>query len=238
MKRIVSFLLFSLLFVWASGAQEYKPYLSVSEVRSSLRVLPPPPQEGSIEFLMDKITYWEYYRLRTADTLRARQAVIDADMSDPGALYSEAFGLTISKENTPETYLLLQRSMECFGSSGCDEAKRFYNRTRPFVYFSRTSLTPGAEIWLRRNGSYPSGHTANFFGLAYVLADLRPERNEQLMRRANEGGISRLIVGVHWASDVAAGKIVAASVYEYLKDNPEYRAQLEKARKEVQALLK
>lgn len=33
---------------------------------------------------------------------------------------------------------------------------------------------------------------------------------------AEQGGISRLIVGAHWASDVAAGKMVAASVYEYL----------------------
>lgn len=214
-----------------------KPYLSREEVRNSLRLLPPPPEEGSIEFLMDKIAYWEYYRLRSTDTARVRQAVKDADMSDTVLLtFEDAFGLRITKEAMPETYRLLRRSMECFGSSGCDEAKAFYKRTRPFVYFNTHTLTPDDEVWLKTNYSYPSGHTANYFGLAYILTELRPECREALQRRAREGGISRVIVGAHWASDVAAGQVVAASVFEYLKKNPQYQAQFFKAKAEVDAL--
>ena len=232
-KLILSFLTVLLCFTYVA-AQDYTPYLSEQEVRSSLRVLPPPPEEGSIEFLMDKFAYWEYFRLRTENPERARQAVDDADLSDVGVKFAEAFGLAVTPETMPETYLLLTHSLECFGSSGCNEAKRTYKRTRPFVYFGSHTLTPKDEVWLKTNYSYPSGHTANYFGIAYILADLRPERSEALLRRAQEGGISRLIVGAHWASDVAAGRMVAASVYEYLKQSPAYQAQFKKAQAEVQ----
>ena len=237
MKKTVFTLLAALLFLLPLAAQNDKPYLSEEEVRSSVQLLPPPPAEGSIEFLMDKFAFWEYYRLRTTDPERAAQAVADADLSDVGVKFAEAFGLEVNPETMPETYLLLSRSRECFGSSGSNEAKRYYRRTRPFVYFESHTLTPNDEGWLRTNYSYPSGHTANYFGLAYILADLRPERTEALQRRAEQGGISRLIVGAHWASDVAAGKMVAASVYEFLKKNPEFQAQFRKAQVEVQCRL-
>lgn len=237
MKRFLSAIL-TMVLIWVPlVAQDYEPYLSEDEVTSSVRLLPPPPEEGTIEFLLDKFAYWEYYRLRTTDPERAAQAVADADMSDVGEKFSEAFGLTVTRESMPETWLLLARSRESFGSSGSNEAKRYYMRTRPFVYFESHTLTPDDEGWLRTNYSYPSGHTANYFGIAYILAELRPERAEALQRRAEQGGISRLIVGAHWASDVAAGKMVAASVYEYLKRNPEYREQFRKAEAEVRQAL-
>lgn len=237
MKRFLSTFLAAVLLCVGLSAQNYAPYLSQEEVKSSIALLPPPPEEGSIEFLMDKIAHWEYFQVRTTDPERARQTIEDAEMDNIGEKFFESFGLLITPETMPETYLLLRRSRECFGSSGSNEAKRHYNRTRPFVYFSCPTLVPNDEGWLVHNGSYPSGHTANFFGTAYVLADLRPERAPQLLERANQGGISRLIVGVHWASDVAAGRMVAASVFEYLKKDPEYQEQFRKAKAEVDFLL-
>ena len=222
--------------IWVS-AQEYKPYLSEEEVMSSVRLLPPPPQEGSIEFLLDQIAYLEYFKLRTDNPERAKQAIADADMSDIGYKFEDAFGLLITPETMPETWLLISRSRECFGSSGSNAAKQYYKRQRPFEYFGTHTLTPADDDWLRTNGSFPSGHCSNYFGLAYVLAALRPERGEALLSRAEQGAISRLIVGAHWASDVAAGKVVAASVYEYLKKNAEYQAQFRKAQIEVQNAL-
>lgn len=239
MRKIFLILCFSLSLGFGLRAQDYEPYLSEADVSSSVKLLPPPPAEGSIEFLMDKIAYWEYYKLRFADTVRARQAIIDADMSDKVLLqFKEAFGLEITKESMPETYLLLMRSKECFGSSGSNEAKRTYRRTRPFVYFNTQSLTPDDDWWMRQNYSYPSGHTANFFGLAFIMTDLRPECREALQKRAEQGGISRAIVGAHWASDVAAGRAIACAVYEVLQRNPEYQAQFKKAQEEVARILK
>ena len=230
---LAEFLLFSVLGV----AQEYQPYLSEDEVMSSIRLLPPPPQEGSIEFLLDKIAYFEYYKLRTDNPERATQAIADADMSDIGDKFEGAFGFRVTEETMPETWLLLARSRECFGSSGCNEAKKYYKRQRPFDYFGSHTLTPADDEWLRANFSYPSGHTANYWGVGYILAELRPECSEAILKRAEQGGISRLIVGAHWASDVAAGKMVAASVFQFLKEDSEFQAQFKKAKLEVQSAL-
>lgn len=234
MKKVFIVLAGFLLSSFWIFAQEYQPYLSQEEVMSSVRLLPPPPQEGSIEFALDTVAYREYYKLRTVNPERAAQAIADADMSDIGHKFEEAFGLLVTKETMPETWLLLARSRECFGSSGSNEAKQYYKRQRPFDYFGSCTLTPDDDEWLRANYSYPSGHTANYWGLAYILAELRPECSEAILQRAEQGGISRLIVGAHWASDVAAGRMVAASVFQYLKDNPEYQAQFKKAKQEVQ----
>ncbi len=235
MKRFL--LLLTLCATLTGWAQEYEPYLSEEEVTNSVSLLPPPPAEGSVAFLLDKMAYWEYFQYRTTWPERARQAIQDADMSD-GVLrnFADAFGLTVTRESFPETYELLMRSKECFGSSGCNQAKRFYQRKRPFVYFESPSLVPEDEGWMRNNYSYPSGHSANFYGLSLIMIDLRPERREALQERAREGGISRLIVGVHWASDVEAGRVVAASVYERLKQDPEFQQQFLKAQQELAAI--
>ena len=79
MKKQVLTLLAALLLLLPLSAQNDRPYLSEEEVRSSVSLLPPPPAEGTIEFLMDKFAYWEYYRLRTADPERAAQAIREAD---------------------------------------------------------------------------------------------------------------------------------------------------------------
>lgn len=227
---------FLLSSIWGFS-QEYQPYLSQDEVMSSVRLLPPPPQEGSIEFLLDKIAYWEYFKLRTDNPDRAAEAIADADMSDIGHKFEGAFGLRVSKETMPETWLLLARARECFGSSGCNEAKQYYKRQRPFDYFGSHTLTPDDDEWLLTNFSYPSGHTANYWGVGYILAELRPECSEAILQRAEQGGISRLIVGAHWASDVTAGRMVAASVFQILKNDSEFQAQFKKAKLEVQSAL-
>ena len=102
MKKILIALFAAVLFLSPLSAQNYEPYLSEDEVRSSVRLLPPPPEEGSIEFLMDKFAYWEYFRLRTTDPERAAQAVADADLSDVGVKFAEAFGMAITPETLPE----------------------------------------------------------------------------------------------------------------------------------------
>lgn len=240
MRRFLSPMLTALVSViifltYSGDIAAQKLYLIQEEVADSKTLLPPPPQPGSPEFLADEYHFFQAKLLR--DTPRGEQAVQDADMSDKALLkFAESFGLEITKETMPQTYELLMRSKECFGGIGCKEAKEYYRRTRPFVYYGESSMTPESDEWMKTNYSYPSGHSANYYGLAYILCALRPERQNEILKRADEGAYSRVIAGCHWMSDIKAARIIAGAVFARLQANDEYLAQFRKARKEVRRM--
>jgi acid phosphatase (class A) len=72
--------------------------------------------------------------------------------------------------------------------------------------------------------------------MALVLAELMPERQNAILKRGYEYGQSRVICGVHWQSDVDAGRVVGAAVVAQFHNSPEFRDLFEKARTEIQAL--
>ena len=229
LTALVSVIIF---LAYSGNVAAQKLYLSQEDVASSKTLLPPPPQPGSPEFLADEYHFLQAKLLR--DTLRGEQAIQDADMSDKVLLkFEESFGLAITKETMPQTYELLTRSMECFGGLGCKEAKEYYRRTRPFVYYGESSRTPASDEWMKTNYSYPSGHSANYYGLAYILCALRPERQNEILQRADEGAYSRVIAGCHWMIDIKAARIIAAAVFARLQASDEYQSQFRKAHKEV-----
>ncbi|NLZ19046.1 MAG: phosphatase PAP2 family protein [Bacteroidales bacterium] len=237
MLTIAAFIAVSgLSFPGSLAAQNLTPYLSQEAVASSLAILPAPPEPGSVEFLLDEYCYQRAKLLR--DTPRGHQAVVDANMDGSVLLqFAESFGLEIRQETMPATYELLMRAKECFGTYGCSEAKNHYKRTRPFAYYGEPSLTPQSEAWLVHNGSYPSGHSANFYGLSYILCTLRPECQDAILKRGEDGAYSRVIVGVHWMSDIQASHIVAAAVFARLQADEEYKAQWRLAKEEVDRAL-
>lgn len=90
-----------------------------------------------------------------------------------------------------------------------DEAKKTFCRTRPYDLPGNT-LRPLQQ--LKDNPSYPSGHTTFGTFIAAVLSEMLPERREQIYARAADYGRSRLIGGMHYRSDVDAGKALGAAL--------------------------
>lgn len=213
-------------------------YLNYNDVASSLKLLPAPPQPGSAQFNYDKAQY-EWGKMQRI-TPRAKQAFNDANLNDEGLAraYSEAFGTTLSKENTPEIYKLMTHMQEDAGDLATREAKNYYTRMRPFLFFKEQSLTPNDEKWLAGNGSYPSGHTSKGWAVALVLAEINVERQNEILKRGFEIGQSRVICGVHYQSDVDAGRVVGSALVARLHANDAFNAQLAKAKKEFAKLMK
>lgn len=97
--------------------------------------------------------------------------------------------------------------------------KTKFNRPRP--YLSHSQIKPCIE--LESSKSYPSGHTtlARLYGR--ILSVIYPERSLLFMKRADEAAQHRMTGGVHYPSDVAAGKRLGDLLAEdYLEDGDHF----------------
>ena len=213
-------------------------FLQIGDVANSLELLPPPPQPGSILFLNDQAQYqWGLMQRRTP---RGDQAVTDARVDGAGVpnAFSEAFGVKISKENTPEIFKLVVNMRDGGGDLATRAAKEHYMRVRPFAFYEKTTCNPEQQQELSTNGSYPSGHTAIGWATALVLAEINVDRQNEILKRGYEMGQSRVICGYHFQSDVDAARLVASAVVARLHANDAFIAQLAKAKKEFAELVK
>jgi len=71
--------------------------------------------------------------------------------------------------------------------------------------------------------------------MAYLLSDMVPERRSQLMARAQEFAQQRAVCGVHFPSDLEAGRIGAEWLTQRFLASPDYQAASVEARRELRA---
>lgn len=216
--------------------QPDKYFLNIEDVANSLKLLPPPPEVGSIQFMYDDAQYHKGKMIRNTD--RGQQAVSDAKAHDFDTMFSQAFGCSITPENTPEIYKLLMNMKEDAGDLATRHAKVYYMRPRPFMYFNEETSVPGDQKVLSTNGSFPSGHTAIGWASALVLAEINVENQDAILKRGYEMGQSRVITGYHFQSDVDAARLVSAAVVARLHAHDAFNEQLQKAKAEYAKLKK
>ncbi len=207
-------------------------YLSPEASPNSLTLLPAPPAKESAAFAADQEAFRTTRPL--ANTPRWTQAIKDANLFFPevSTVFSCALNAPVTREDTPNLYMLLHRSWTD-AIVATLAAKNNYQRVRPFVVNKETSCTPADEAMLSKDGSYPSGHTTIGWTWALILAEIAPKRADAIFSRGYAFGQSRVICGVHWQSDVHAGRVIGAAVTAKLHSDPVFRAQLEAAKKEL-----
>ncbi len=215
-----------------AGSGILNGYLPRADLPDSLALVAPPPAAGSPQALADESTAKGVTALRNSP--RWNLAARDANLKFPQAAdtFSCALGMPISAQDTPQLTMLLRRTLTDAGLATY-RAKDHYKRTRPFVAFSEPTCTPAEEAMLSKDGSYPSGHSAVGWAFALVLTEIAPQRANPLLARGYAYGQSRVICGVHWQSDVDAGRVVAAATVARLHADPVFRAQLTAAGEEV-----
>lgn len=213
-------------------------FMEMGDFCNSLELLPGPPDPASIAFLYDKARYDWGKSIR--NTERGEQAFQDARVygQDLPNAYSEAFGVAINENDTPEIYRIVVGIREDTGDLATREAKQYYNRPRPYSFFGEDTCNPEQQAELSTNGSYPSGHSALGWATALVLAEINPDRQDEIMDRGFQMGESRVICGYHFQSDVDAGRVVGSAAVARLHADPHFSAQLEKAKKEFAKLKK
>jgi acid phosphatase (class A) len=209
-------------------------YLQPAQLPSGQAFLPPPPAAGSAVLAADEEAYKSTRKLR--GTPRWNLATKDADLTFPNAAdtFSCALGMNISQEATPHLNMLIRR-VRADASRANDKAKDLYKRKRPYLAHGDESCTPQEK---HKDDSYPSGHSSIGWAWALVLAEIAPDRADAIFARGLAFGESRVVCGVHWNSDIQAGRVVGASAVSRLHADPVFKAQLELARKEIEAARK
>ncbi|TFH26256.1 MAG: phosphatase PAP2 family protein, partial [Bacteroidia bacterium] len=114
-------------------------------------------------------------------------------------------------------------------------AKNHYKRARPFMTNEQPTCSPEDEEYLRKHGSYPSGHTAIGWAWALILTELFPDQADVILERGKQFGISRNVCNVHWHSDVEAGRMMGAAAVARLHASADFLIDMEAAKKEVAA---
>ena len=203
--------------VCASAQSKPEPYFSFRELPNMLKWCPAPPDTVGAAFTYDIMQYMWGKEMRQKDTLRTAIAIRDAVYSLECIMqeFSEPLGLQMSQEETPSGF-----------------PKYYYKRKRPFIRFQEPTATPQFEPDLRRNYSYPSGHTILGWCSALLLSEINPERADTILKRGMMYGESRVIVGAHWQSDVDAGRLAGSVVYAHMHTSDRFLEQMRRAKQE------
>ena len=212
-----------------------REWIPKEELPNPLLYVPPPPAEGSATKAWDRARHEEAKALRTEDPARAELAARDAVFTWENLFesFSPAYGRAISDAETPALCAALRFGLNTTRRSYRD-LKRTYARQRPFAELGEPPLRP--EDTKLGADSYPSGHAATAWAAALILSEVRPAAAEAVLARGFEAGESRLVCGVHWASDVERGRLVAGVAVARLNVDPDFRALLDAALREEAAL--
>ena len=191
-------------------------------------VAPPAPDSAEARRELDELLALQQSR-SDADVAAAR-----ADRKTELHRFYGALGL--DAENSPDLPQLerLAERVEDDVRIHVRHVKDHFRRLRPYEIEPR--LKPCIDN-VRGDLSYPSGHAAYAWSMAYLLESMVPERQRVLEARAAEFARQRMVCGVHFASDLAAGEKAAAYLIKSLSKSPEFQIEQASAATELRSVL-
>lgn len=189
-------------------------------------LLPDPPADGSAATKQEIDLILQKQAARTPEEV----ARIKREVKLNVYLFDTVLGSWFTEKNLPATAALF-RKVDDNVRPVVDSAKKFWHRPRPFLQDKR--VRPPIEP--PKNESYPSGHSTVGCLDALILAQIEPDLKDKLLARGREIGGDRVIAGVHFPSDVKAGRILATALFAKLMASPAFHADLAKAKAEIAA---
>ncbi len=210
------------LFAKAPATYHYLPPASVS--LSSL--LPNPPAPGSPENQADIQADLARQQARTPAEITRAQS--EEELTP--AAFSNLFGPWFTPEKLPLTFALLNNASDDAHSIAAS-AKHLWQRPPPPL--QDPALHP--IVTLPKTFSYPSFHATRGALWAAILAQLAPDLRDPILARGAQIGEDRIIAGVHFPTDVAAGQRLGRYLAQRLLKNPAFQHDLALARAEFSA---
>jgi acid phosphatase (class A) len=188
-------------------------------------ILPNPPANDSAQTRSELDEILAMQASRTPE-----QAVrVKAQSPPTPTLFAPIISPTFDFNPHPVTCMLL-RQVEVDAGAVVDRAKHHWARPRP------GNLDPKVRYEVNEpffSTSYPSADTTIATAWAVVIQELFPEKRTELMAKAYDIGIDRILAGVHYRSDVVAGRQLGLAVAAKILKSADFQRDLAAARKEL-----
>jgi acid phosphatase (class A) len=211
-----------LLAAWPLFADSY--YIAPDQL-NGIALLPPPPASGSAEEAADLASARAIFKARTPDEdARARK---DSDLSL--FLFTPAIGPFFQPGKLPKTEAVFQKLKKDL-TDPINLQKRQWKRRRPYQLDSELFLGMNEQ-----STGYPSGHSTRGTLYALVLAELFPDRKEAILAIGRTIGWDRVLIGMHFPTDIYAGRVLGQAILRELQASPAFQRDLAEAKAEAQA---
>jgi acid phosphatase (class A) len=234
MRSMSTFAAFGLAAAIAFSAPAFaedkaKPFTDSTEV-NLVNLLPPPPANDSAK---TKAEIGELLQIQVTRTPEMEARAV-ADAEENIWRYADVIdNPKFTKENLPKFSAFFDRIVET-EAAVVDPAKDVWKRTRPHLLYPDL-VKP--VVPLSKSGSYPSGHTTLGTLMGVVLSNMVPEKKDAIMARAWEYGWNRVIGGIHYPTDIEAGRIAGIATAQTIMQHDDYKAEYEAARTELRTVL-
>lgn len=229
LKRTASIVLvLMVLGVFAVRGAEGFNFASESQV-DLVPLLAPPPPDDSPQTRSELAELVLIQKNRTPEEEAA--AVADNELS-VFRLASGVLGPRFTAANLPLAAAFFKR-MEGDLVDIVRVGKESWNRPRPYVLDKEIKSCFEDTL----GGAYPSGHSSFGFMTAVVLSRIVPEKKAEIFERAASYAKSRMICGVHYRSDIEAGRISGTVAAAFAMQDPQFRSEFEAVRGEVRKTL-
>ncbi|MGO8780485.1 MAG: phosphatase PAP2 family protein [Rhodomicrobium sp.] len=187
-------------------------------------LLQPPPCEACEETKAELAELEALEQSRTPE--QAAHAASDTERSLPRFLEGTGIGFDADALQACKRFFKKRHKEE---KAAVDAAKDTFCRVRPFLTRGNT-LHPVQEAKPDASFSYPSGHATYGATVGFLLAEMMPEKKVALYARINDYAHDRMVAGVHFRSDVEAGKLYGAAIVDALFAKPGFEAEFEEAK--------
>lgn len=214
------------------SAAAAQTYLDRAAIQALADAVPPAPMAGSAQVQADEERSERLRALENTD--RWRLATRHAEVRPRLALahFDCALGFRLDAGDSPRLVSILERVLhEADQAAELAKARAF--RPRPVGADADRIACQAVSPASRNSASYPSG-TATV-GAAYgeVIASLDPDHAEEANRIGHEIGVSRMVCGMHYPSDVAEGERLGKALFQQIAATPAYQADAAVAREEL-----
>ncbi len=198
-------------------------------IQNAVALLAPPPAAGSVEDRWELDATYRVHSAATSEQLARGTDEVKLTLFH----FAPMIGAWFQPGRFPQTEALFAE-VEVETKIVTGVPKKHWQRIRP--YHVEPALFPKAiEHEQRTDYCYPSGHSTRGTVFAALLGELFPEQRTALFEQGRESGWLRVLGGVHYPSDVFAGRVLGQALVQEFLRSAKFQADLAAARAELAA---